>query len=153
MRSITAAADKTDKIAITLPRSILQKIEKVRGDIPRSTYIRRALQNYLKQGKTRWMTAPDVPPLGSTVGGGFLASGRDSRICAQKSNEDRSRNRRLFIAVSWISANYQRRLGNAPDGITKCNYIIRSSHIYRIILALIIQEQQRIWHHQILVFH
>ena len=27
-------ADKTDKIAITLPKSILQKIEKVRGDIP-----------------------------------------------------------------------------------------------------------------------
>jgi hypothetical protein len=51
MRSTTAAADKTDKIAITPSRSILQKIEKVRGDIPRSTYIRRALQNYLKQGK------------------------------------------------------------------------------------------------------
>ncbi|MGB7956683.1 MAG: hypothetical protein WCF23_22150 [Candidatus Nitrosopolaris sp.] len=50
MRS-TTAADKTDKIAITLPRSILQKIEKIRGDMPRSTYIRRALQNYLKQGK------------------------------------------------------------------------------------------------------
>ncbi len=28
MRSTTAAVDKTDKIAITLPRSILQKIEK-----------------------------------------------------------------------------------------------------------------------------
>jgi len=39
MRSTTAAADKTDKIALTLPRSIMQKIEKVRGDIPRSTYI------------------------------------------------------------------------------------------------------------------
>ncbi|MDQ6865240.1 MAG: hypothetical protein M3044_15620 [Thermoproteota archaeon] len=52
MRGTTADADKTDKIAITLPRSILQKIEKVRGDIPRSTYIRRAIQNYLKQGKT-----------------------------------------------------------------------------------------------------
>jgi metal-responsive CopG/Arc/MetJ family transcriptional regulator len=53
MRSTTAAADKTDKIALTLPRSIMQKIEKVRGDIPRSTYISRALQNYLKQGRTR----------------------------------------------------------------------------------------------------
>ncbi|MFZ0895671.1 MAG: hypothetical protein WAZ77_14335 [Candidatus Nitrosopolaris sp.] len=51
MKSTTG--DKTDKIAITLRRSILQKIGKVRGDIPRSTYIRRVLQNYLKQGKTR----------------------------------------------------------------------------------------------------
>jgi hypothetical protein len=69
----TTVADKTDKIAITIPRSILQKIDKVRADIPRSTYICRALQNYLKQGKTGRMTAPDVLPLVSTVGGGFLA--------------------------------------------------------------------------------
>ena len=53
MKSTTAAADKTDKIAITLPRSILQKIEKVRGDIPRSTYIRRATSELSQTRKDR----------------------------------------------------------------------------------------------------
>ncbi|MGC1931755.1 MAG: hypothetical protein WA667_22525 [Candidatus Nitrosopolaris sp.] len=47
----TTSADKTEKVGITLPYSVLQKIEKVRGDIPRSTYIRRAVEKYLKQGK------------------------------------------------------------------------------------------------------
>ena len=61
----TIAVDKTEKVGITLPKSILQRIDKVRGDIPRSTYIRRAVEIYLKQGKGRWKTAPS-----STVGGG-----------------------------------------------------------------------------------
>ena len=49
----TIAVDRTEKVGITLPKSILQKIDKVRGDIPRSTYIRRAVEVYLKQGKVR----------------------------------------------------------------------------------------------------
>jgi len=63
----TIAVDKTEKVGITLPKSILQRIDKVRGDIPRSTYIRRAVEVYLKQGKGRWMTAPSA----STVRGGY----------------------------------------------------------------------------------
>ena len=49
----TIAVDKTEKVGITLPKSILHRIDKVRGDIPRSTYIRRAVEIYLKQGKGR----------------------------------------------------------------------------------------------------
>jgi metal-responsive CopG/Arc/MetJ family transcriptional regulator len=40
--------DRTDKLGITLPKSLLRTIENKRGDIPRSTYIRRAIENYLK---------------------------------------------------------------------------------------------------------
>jgi metal-responsive CopG/Arc/MetJ family transcriptional regulator len=40
--------DKTEKLGITLPVKLLQKIDNKRGDIPRSTYIRRAIENYLK---------------------------------------------------------------------------------------------------------
>jgi metal-responsive CopG/Arc/MetJ family transcriptional regulator len=47
----TTAADKTEKLGITLPISLLQKIDKKRGDIPRSTFIRRAIGNYLKGSK------------------------------------------------------------------------------------------------------
>jgi len=39
--------DMTEKIGITLPKSILQKIDQGRGDIPRSRYIRRAIEKYL----------------------------------------------------------------------------------------------------------
>jgi metal-responsive CopG/Arc/MetJ family transcriptional regulator len=38
--------DRTEKLGITLPISLLQKIENKRGDIPRSKYIRRAVENY-----------------------------------------------------------------------------------------------------------
>jgi metal-responsive CopG/Arc/MetJ family transcriptional regulator len=50
MVSTTAAnkRDLTEKLGITLPISLLQKIDNKRGDIPRSTYIRRAVENYLK---------------------------------------------------------------------------------------------------------
>jgi metal-responsive CopG/Arc/MetJ family transcriptional regulator len=41
------ASDKTEKLGITLPKSIVQKIDKERGDIPRSRYILRAIENYL----------------------------------------------------------------------------------------------------------
>ena len=39
--------DMTEKIGITLPKSILQKIDQKRGDIARSRYIRRAIERYL----------------------------------------------------------------------------------------------------------
>ena len=50
MTSSTIAADTIDmtiKLGITLPRSIIQKIDQRRGDIPRSRYIRRAIERYL----------------------------------------------------------------------------------------------------------
>jgi metal-responsive CopG/Arc/MetJ family transcriptional regulator len=50
MTSSTIAADIMDmtvKLGITLPRSIIQKIDNRRGDIPRSRYIRRAIERYL----------------------------------------------------------------------------------------------------------
>lgn len=40
--------DRTEKLGITLPISLLQKIDNNRGDIPRSKYIRRAVERYLK---------------------------------------------------------------------------------------------------------
>ena len=39
--------DMTVKLGITLPKSILQKIDQTRADIPMSRYIRRAIENYL----------------------------------------------------------------------------------------------------------
>jgi metal-responsive CopG/Arc/MetJ family transcriptional regulator len=43
--------DMTEKIGITLPKSILQKIDQRRGDIARSRYIRRAIEKYLSSSK------------------------------------------------------------------------------------------------------
>jgi metal-responsive CopG/Arc/MetJ family transcriptional regulator len=40
--------DKTEKLGITLPLKLLQKIEHIRGDVPRSKFIRRAVESYLK---------------------------------------------------------------------------------------------------------
>jgi metal-responsive CopG/Arc/MetJ family transcriptional regulator len=40
--------DRTEKLGITLPISLLQKIDNNRGDIPRSKYIRRAIEGCLK---------------------------------------------------------------------------------------------------------
>jgi hypothetical protein len=39
--------DMTVKLGITLPKSMIQKIDHRRGDIPRSRYIRRAVEKYL----------------------------------------------------------------------------------------------------------
>jgi metal-responsive CopG/Arc/MetJ family transcriptional regulator len=39
--------NRTEKLGITLPVSLLQEIDNKRGDIPRSKYIRRA-KRYLK---------------------------------------------------------------------------------------------------------
>jgi metal-responsive CopG/Arc/MetJ family transcriptional regulator len=49
MTSSTIAAatmDMTVKLGITLPKSIIQKIDNKRGDIARSRYIRRAIERY-----------------------------------------------------------------------------------------------------------
>jgi metal-responsive CopG/Arc/MetJ family transcriptional regulator len=37
----------TAKLGITLPKSIIQKIDQRRGDIARSRFIRRAIEKYL----------------------------------------------------------------------------------------------------------
>jgi hypothetical protein len=47
--------DRTEKLGITLPISLLQKIDNKRGDIPRSTYIRRAIESYLKWERDEFM--------------------------------------------------------------------------------------------------
>ena len=46
----TTKNDRTEKLGITLPKSLLRTIDGKRGDVPRSTYIRRAVENYLKSG-------------------------------------------------------------------------------------------------------
>ena len=43
--------DMTVKLGITLPKSMIQKIDQKRGDIPRSRYIRRAIERYLGSNK------------------------------------------------------------------------------------------------------
>jgi metal-responsive CopG/Arc/MetJ family transcriptional regulator len=45
--STIVVTDNTVKVGITLPKSIVQKIDKKRADIPRSRYIRRAIERYL----------------------------------------------------------------------------------------------------------
>ena len=49
----TTTADKTEKVGITLPIVLVKKTDKARGDIPRSTFIRRAVEQYIlgKGGK------------------------------------------------------------------------------------------------------
>jgi metal-responsive CopG/Arc/MetJ family transcriptional regulator len=44
----TTKGDRTEKLGITLPKALLRTIDNKRGDVPRSTYIRRAVENYLK---------------------------------------------------------------------------------------------------------
>jgi metal-responsive CopG/Arc/MetJ family transcriptional regulator len=44
----TPDIDRTEKLGITLPISLLQKIDNKGGDIPSSTFIRRAVESYLK---------------------------------------------------------------------------------------------------------
>jgi metal-responsive CopG/Arc/MetJ family transcriptional regulator len=44
--------DKTEKVGITLPISLVKLADKARGDVPRSTFIRRAIEQFLrKEGK------------------------------------------------------------------------------------------------------
>jgi metal-responsive CopG/Arc/MetJ family transcriptional regulator len=49
----TTYNDKTMKVGITLPRSLVKQTDKTRGDVKRSTFILRAIENYLKQGNVR----------------------------------------------------------------------------------------------------
>jgi metal-responsive CopG/Arc/MetJ family transcriptional regulator len=44
----TTQDDKNEKVGITLPIVLIKQIEKARGDIPRSTFIRRAVDQYIK---------------------------------------------------------------------------------------------------------
>ncbi len=44
----TTKIDRTEKLGITSPTSLLKQIENKRGDVPRSTFIRRAIERYLK---------------------------------------------------------------------------------------------------------
>jgi metal-responsive CopG/Arc/MetJ family transcriptional regulator len=56
MTSSTIAAatmDMTVKLGITLPKSIIQKIDQRRGDIARSRYIRRAIERYLGDSSSK----------------------------------------------------------------------------------------------------
>ena len=43
----TTKNHRTEKLGITLPKSLLHKIDSKRGDVPRSTFIRRAIESYL----------------------------------------------------------------------------------------------------------
>jgi hypothetical protein len=52
MTGSTIAMDKTVKLGITLPKSIILKIDKKRGDIPRSRYILRSIENYLSSSSS-----------------------------------------------------------------------------------------------------
>jgi metal-responsive CopG/Arc/MetJ family transcriptional regulator len=49
--TIIATLDTTVKLGITLPKSTIQKIDQKRGDIPRSRFIRRAVESYLGRSK------------------------------------------------------------------------------------------------------
>ncbi len=51
MRGVTSV-DKAEKIGMTLPISPVKHTDKVRRDIPRSTYIRSAIETYLKEEKS-----------------------------------------------------------------------------------------------------
>ena len=45
--------DRTVKVGITLPNLLIKQTDRLRGEIPRSTYIRKAIEYYFKQGKIR----------------------------------------------------------------------------------------------------
>jgi metal-responsive CopG/Arc/MetJ family transcriptional regulator len=48
--TIAATMDMTVKLGITLPKSTILRIDQKRGDIPRSRFIRRAVESYLDKG-------------------------------------------------------------------------------------------------------
>jgi metal-responsive CopG/Arc/MetJ family transcriptional regulator len=56
----TTYNDKTEKVGITLPNSLIKETDKTRGDVKRGTYIRRAIENYLKQGNMRMPQNPEA---------------------------------------------------------------------------------------------
>jgi metal-responsive CopG/Arc/MetJ family transcriptional regulator len=50
---LAATVDMTVKLGITLPKSILLKIDQRRGDIARSRYIRRVVERYLGSSSSK----------------------------------------------------------------------------------------------------
>jgi len=42
-----AKVDRTQKCGITLPIVLVKQVDKIRGDVPRSTFIRRAVEQYI----------------------------------------------------------------------------------------------------------
>ncbi|MFZ0893794.1 MAG: hypothetical protein WAZ77_04755 [Candidatus Nitrosopolaris sp.] len=44
----TILRDKTQKVGITLPIALVNQTDKARADIPRSTFIRRAVERFIK---------------------------------------------------------------------------------------------------------
>jgi len=44
----TRVIDKTEKVGITLPIILVKRTDKARGDIPRSTFIRKAVEQYIR---------------------------------------------------------------------------------------------------------
>jgi metal-responsive CopG/Arc/MetJ family transcriptional regulator len=51
--TVVATTDMTAKLGITLPKSMIQKIDQKRDDIPRSRYIRRAIETYLGSNSSK----------------------------------------------------------------------------------------------------
>jgi hypothetical protein len=51
--TIAATLDMTVKLGITLPKSIIQKIDQKRGDNPRRRFNRRAVESYLDKGMSK----------------------------------------------------------------------------------------------------
>jgi metal-responsive CopG/Arc/MetJ family transcriptional regulator len=49
----TTISDKTMKVGITLPISLVKRADKGRGDVPRSTFIRRAIEQFLRKDDKR----------------------------------------------------------------------------------------------------
>jgi metal-responsive CopG/Arc/MetJ family transcriptional regulator len=47
----TTQGDKTEKVGITLPIVLIKQTDKAHGNIPRSTFIRRAVEQFLRNGK------------------------------------------------------------------------------------------------------
>ena len=45
--------DKTEKLGISLPKSILHRMDQVRGDIPRNKYVRKAIERYLRTSRLK----------------------------------------------------------------------------------------------------
>jgi metal-responsive CopG/Arc/MetJ family transcriptional regulator len=43
----TTKGDRTEKLGITFPKTLLHTIDNKRGDVPRSTFVRRAVESYL----------------------------------------------------------------------------------------------------------
>ncbi|MGC2571386.1 MAG: hypothetical protein WA364_07735 [Candidatus Nitrosopolaris sp.] len=48
---VSTTYNKTVKVGIVLPKSLIKQTNKLRGDVKRSTYIRRAVEYYLKEGE------------------------------------------------------------------------------------------------------